>query len=143
MSQGLPFNLNVWWFGALWNLGLHLHLLHLGYFLRGRDFLLHLISFVLSFSILICWRYFGNFGKNPSSINKLICIINLRKLGKLIKCMKLRNLLIKRCSWTIKITRLLNCWYIYFQSRNNCFGLSVEDSRVCCRHCMWIRENWN
>ena len=82
MSRGLPFNLNVWWFGALWNLGLHLRLLHSGYFLRGRDFLLHLISFVLSFGILICWEYFGNFGKNPSCINKLICIINLRKLGK-------------------------------------------------------------
>mgnify|MGYP003703382759 CR=1 FL=1 len=81
----------------------------LGLFLRGRDFLLHLISFALCFGILICWEYFGNFGKNPSCINKLICIINFRKLGKLGKCMKLRNSLIIWCSWIIKITRLLNC----------------------------------
>ena len=52
-------------------------------FLRGWDFLLHLISFVLSFSILICCGYLGNFGKNPSCINKLICIINLMKIGEI------------------------------------------------------------
>ena len=35
----------------------------LGLFLRGRDFLLHSISFVLSFGILISWGYFDNLGK--------------------------------------------------------------------------------
>ena len=30
------------------------------------------------------------------------------------------------------------CIYILF--RDNCFGLSVEDSRDCCRQCMMIRR---
>ena len=36
---------------------------------------------------------------------------------------------------------------IYFLFRDNCFGLSVEDSRDCCRQCMMIRKTetnqWN
>ena len=82
MSRELRFNLRVCGFGALWILGHHLRLLHSGYFLRGRDFLLHIIGFVLSFSILICWGLFGEFGKNPSCGNELIYVIDLRKIGE-------------------------------------------------------------
>ena len=36
---------------------------------------------------------------------------------------------------------------IYFLFRDNYFGLSVEDSRDCCRQCMMIRQTetnqWN
>mgnify|MGYP003703580729 FL=1 len=36
---------------------------------------------------------------------------------------------------------------IYFLFRDNCFGLSAEDSRDCCRQCMMIRQTetnqWN
>ena len=54
MGRGLQFNLNNLGFGALWSLGHHLRLLIFGLFLRGRDFLLHLMSIVLSFGTLIC-----------------------------------------------------------------------------------------
>ena len=39
----------------------------------------------------------------------------------------------------------ISIWCIYFLFRNNCFGLSVEDSLGCCRQCMMIRQtktNW-
>ena len=136
-------NLNIWRFGAHWYLGTHLCLHHLGCFLWGRDFLLHFISFDLSFGNLICWGYFGNFGKNPSCIIKLTCVINSWNWEKMVKFMELGNSLIKWRNWIIWIICLLNCWHSYFRFRNNCFGLSVEDSRDCCRHCMWIRNNWN
>ena len=35
---------------------------------------------------------------------------------------------------------ILSFWCIYFLFRNNCFGLSVEDSLDCCRQCMMIRQ---
>ena len=58
------------------------HHLHSSSSLQGRDFLLHIIGFVLSFSVLICWGLFGEFGKNPSFGNELIYIINLGKIGE-------------------------------------------------------------
>ena len=77
------------------------HLLHSRSLLQGSDFLLHFISFVLSFGILICWGYFDNLGKTLVVLIKLICTINLRKLGNLVKFMKLGNSLVKWYSWII------------------------------------------
>ena len=34
---------------------------------------------------------------------------------------------------------ILSIWCIYFLFRNNCFGLSGEDSLDCCRQCVMIR----